>query len=200
MAPEALDLGPELPPLRRAAHRDEDLIDLKRLRQVIVSAELHRLDRRGRVAVSRHDDRRNLRSDRLEPPQRFDAVEAGHDAIEEHDRGLFGHDAVKRGLAVSGGDRVESIGGQDLGQGGSRVVIVIDNEDRRPGDFTARSGSRLVVDRVYSIRFAAPDQRWRVHARQRAVRSGRPHVLRKGTGSIEERPIAITMAGTPTDT
>ncbi len=107
---------------------------------------------------------------------------------------------VNRGLAVSGGDRLESLGGQDHGQGGSRVFIVIDDEDRRSGDFTARSGSRLVVDRVYSIRFAASDQRWRVHARQRAVRSGGPHVLRKGTGSIEERPIAITIAGTPTDT
>jgi len=86
------------------------------------------------------------------------------------------------------------------GSGERPASTPLDNEDRRPGDFTARSGSRLVVDRVYSIRFAAPDQRWRVHARQRAVRSGRPHVLRKGTGSIEERPIAITMAGTPTDT
>ena len=140
-------------------HRDEDLIDLKRLRQVIVGAELHRLDRRGRVAVSRDDDHGDLGSDRLEPPQRLDAVEPRHDAIEEHDGGRFGRDAVNRGLAVSGADRLESLGGQDRGQGGSRVRIVVDDENRRPGDFCARSGSRLVVDRVYSIRFAALGQR-----------------------------------------
>ena len=66
---------------------------------------------------------------------------------------------ANRGLAVNGGDRLESIGGQDPGEGDSRFFIVIDDENRRPGDFAARSGIRSVVDRIYSIRFATSDQR-----------------------------------------
>ena len=75
----------ELPLLRRLAHHDVQLFDLGRLGQVVVGAELHRLDRGGDVLEAGHHDHLRRLRHRRQLAQDVDALLLRHAHVEDDD-------------------------------------------------------------------------------------------------------------------
>ena len=115
--------------LERVARGHEELFRLGRLLQEVEGAEACGLDRGLHRAVSRqHDDRHVLRA-LAQQAQGFEAVEAGHLHVQDHevDLGAFDHlhglGARRRGLAV------EALEFEHHGEGTADGVFVIDDEN-----------------------------------------------------------------------
>ena len=131
---------------REVATGGEGLVDerdqlrlVERLHHVVVSAELHGLDRGLRRAERRHEDHHRLRLRAAEHLQGLDAGHPAHAVIkEDHVRlvALGGDDA---GLAAVCFDHGVAEARERATQGIAQVLIVIDDEDfgvRRGGGGT----------------------------------------------------------------
>ena len=75
----------ELALLGRLAHQDLELLDLGRLGQVVVGAELHGLHRGGDLLKARHDDDLRVLGKLLQLAQDLDALLLGHLHVEHDD-------------------------------------------------------------------------------------------------------------------
>ena len=98
--------------MSRAALRalSDDLLELRhveRLEQVIVGAQLHRLDGRLRRAVGGHQDDQQLRVDLADAPQRFQARDAAHADVHDDQVGLELGDDPQALLAAGRGGQLD---------------------------------------------------------------------------------------------
>ncbi len=110
----------------RARHDQLEAIDVRRLDQVVVSAELDRAHRRLHVVARGEDhDRRRLRL-LVERAQDLEPVELGQAEIEEHEVGAAG--GVERLPAVSGGRDLVALAGEELLERPADGTVVVDHE------------------------------------------------------------------------
>ncbi len=75
-------------PLQGLLEDDLQLLDVDRLAEVVLGAELHRLDRRLDRAVGGHDDDHRLRAHLLDLREQLDPVHARHAQVGEDDVGV----------------------------------------------------------------------------------------------------------------
>jgi len=75
----------ELGLLRGLLDQDVELLDLHGLREVVIGAELHRLDGRGHLLEARHHDHLRLLGEGLELAQDLDPLLLRHPHVEDHD-------------------------------------------------------------------------------------------------------------------
>ena len=104
-------VGDDLLHVARGLERvGDDFLELghvERLEQIIVSAELHRLDGGLRRAVGGHQDDEQLGIGRADSAERFQAVHAAHAHVHEDEVGLeFGND-LQTLLAAGGGGELD---------------------------------------------------------------------------------------------
>ena len=119
----------ELALLGRLAHEDLQLLDLGRLGQVVVGAELHRLHRGGHFLEPGHDDHLRMLGELLQLAQHLDAFLLGHLHVE--------HDHVVRilpqpgqgGLAVAHALDFEPAPGQLPDDQVAQVLLVVRHQD-----------------------------------------------------------------------
>ncbi len=91
--------------LERVADEFLDLHRVERLEQIIIRAELHRLDGGLRRAVGGHQDDEQLGVGGADAAQGFEAVHAAHAHVHQHEVGLeFGNDLQSLLAAGRGGE------------------------------------------------------------------------------------------------
>src|SRR5207244_4312365 len=85
VGPQGLVVAEKLALLGGLAHDDVELLDLRRLREVIVGAELHRLHRGGHLLEACHHDHLGMLGERAELAQDLDPLLARHLHVEDDD-------------------------------------------------------------------------------------------------------------------
>jgi hypothetical protein len=115
-----------------ALHHGHEHVEVERLRQVIVSALRHRLDGVGDGAERRHHDEGARREDRPRLLHEADAVQTGHLEVGQHDVGAELLELAQRLEAVGRSLGRVALFPEDLGEGSTRVGLVVDDEDSAP--------------------------------------------------------------------
>ena len=133
---------------REVAARGEGLVDerdelrlVERLHDVVVRAELHRLDRGLRGAKGGHQDHHRLRLGAAEHLQRFDTGHAAHAVIEQDYVGLFALGRDDAGFATVRFDDRMAEASQSAAERVAEVLVIVDDEDF--GVRCGRSGAHV---------------------------------------------------------
>src|SRR5581483_9793385 len=98
--------------LGRLADDDVELLDLGRLGQVVVCAELHGLHRSGHFLEARHDDHLRVLGERLQLAEDLDPLLARHLHVQDDDVELAVTQRRQRGLAVADALDLVALAGQ----------------------------------------------------------------------------------------
>ncbi len=107
-------------------HADHEVV-VERLFQEIDGAKLHGLHRKRHVAVAGHDDDGQTPRHRPQPPQQFDAVDAGHAYIGDDAAEGEASEPVEEGLrGIEQGDVEAGSAEQELQRIPHRIVVVDD--------------------------------------------------------------------------
>src|SRR5690606_2697889 len=107
---------------------DRDLVDVERLREVVVGALLHRGDRDALRAVGGEQDDGQRRSAGADLRHQLETIRAGHGEVREH--GLDVVELLERLAARARGDHAVTALGEDLGQRVQNCGLVVDEQDR----------------------------------------------------------------------
>src|SRR5690606_21158106 len=122
------DLAAQRFTLLRLAQRQYELVRTERLRQVVVRAGFHGVDRELDAAVRGHDDDEPHAALRLVPGQELEAAQARHAYVAEDDVGLQLGGAREAFLAVARGLRLIAFLGQDQGDRLAQAWFVVDDQ------------------------------------------------------------------------
>ncbi len=115
--------------LERLLEHDLQLLDVDRLAEVVLRAQLHGLDGGLHRAVGRHHDDHRLRADLLDLGQQLDAVHARHAQVGQHDVGLDLLEQLQPGArVVRARDLVAVLVEQRLERRGGVHLVVDDHE------------------------------------------------------------------------
>ena len=109
----------------------DDLLELghvKRLEQIVVRAEFHRLDRGLRRAKGGHHDHRQLSVVLPDAPQRLQPGDAAHANVHQHEIRLKTFDNLKPLLAAGGGFEVEIGRFKNALERVAHIILVIDEQ------------------------------------------------------------------------
>ena len=129
---DLLSQGAVLAPQRLAlfclSQREDDLVRLERLADVVVGPRLHRLDGEVHVAVRAHDDDRRRMLLRLERRQHVETSHARHAHVRQDDVGVERVDERQRRLAAVGNLDLEAMLLEEGAQDEANVLLVIDDQ------------------------------------------------------------------------
>jgi hypothetical protein len=133
LALQPRDLSPQRALGQGLVDQEQELLDLERLGDVVVGAELDRLDRGlDRAEGGDHDDVRRV-GEGADVADQIEAVEVGHPQVGDHQLDWLGARGLEAGGAAAGGpDPVAGVG-QLLGQELAHRVVVLDDEHGRGG-------------------------------------------------------------------
>ena len=113
----------------RAVDQGDELRLVKGLHDVIIRAELHRLDRGLGRAERGHQDHHRLRLRAAEHLQGFDAGHPAHAVVEQDDVGLVALRERDAGFAAVGFDHRVALASERALERVAQVFIVIDDEN-----------------------------------------------------------------------
>ncbi len=120
------DLALEVARFERAGEHVTDLVGIDRLRQVVVRAELCRLDGGPELAIRRHHDHRTIGESRPQLDQEIEPRRIRQLDVERDQIRLERHGLGERGAAVDGGVHLERVAEQRAHQPATRRIVVHD--------------------------------------------------------------------------
>ena len=119
--------------LDAALHREDELVGIERLRDVVERAGLHRRDRDALRAVRRQHHHGHARVLHAERGEHLHAVDVGHREIGEHDVGAVRLEVGDARGAAVGGVHVEPCVAEDGLEREAHRGLVVDDQDARHG-------------------------------------------------------------------
>src|SRR3989441_92886 len=135
---QRLVVAEELGLLRGLADEDVELLDLHGLGEVVVGAELHRLDRRGDLLEAGHHDHLRMLGEGLELAQDLDTLLLRHLHVEDHDVVRRRHEPLERRGAVADAVHVVPLARELAHDELAQVALVVG--DQEP-DLATHAGS-----------------------------------------------------------
>src|SRR5262249_9944985 len=104
-------------------------VEIERLREIVVGAALHRLDRSVHGAVGRHHDHAGVGADLAQATEQAEAVDARHPHVEEDQIERLGLEDLERGAPVLDGGHVVAGLTKALLEDPAQAVLVVGDQD-----------------------------------------------------------------------
>ncbi len=137
----------------RLLHEAQQLGDLEGLHEIVVSAELRRLDRRVGRAVRGHQDHRQARLRGVQAPKHFQSARAGQSEIGDDEVAVFLRGTRQSQFAGFGEEDFPALGFEHAAQFAGDAGVVLDEQNRGGlhGVLSTGNTMRKTVPRLPSV-------------------------------------------------